>query len=226
MKFQSTVLESIQESPDVKLVRLVWDGVEKFPFRAGQWVGVWCDDYLGDNGKPVRRAFSIASKPGEKYVELCIARGKGLSAYLQDLKVGEKVWVDGPYGNFWLRPSKNYLFIAGGTGIAPFRSMIHDALQSGAKVVLIYSVKTPADFIYGQEFESLKGLELIPTITAEHNYPAWRGKQGRVQTILPGVWKKGFSVYLCGPLPMVEAVTAQLLELGQPKDQIFVDKWE
>ena len=136
------------------------------------------------------------------------------------------MWVDGPYGNFWLRPSKTYLFIAGGTGIAPFRSMIHDALQSGANVILLYSMKTPVDFIYRDEFESLEGLELIPTITADHKYPAWQGKQGRVQTLLPKVWKKDFSVYVCGPPMMVAEVEAQLLKLGQPKEQLFIDKWE
>lgn len=226
MKFLSTVLESVQVSPKVKLVRLVWDGVEKFPFRPGQWVGVWSDDYLGENGRPVRRAFSIASKQGEKYLELCVARGKGFSAFLQDLKEGSKIWVDGPYGNFWLRPAKECLFVAGGTGIAPFRPMVHEALKQGAKVALLYSAKTPADFVYLDEFKSLKGLKLVATITADHEYPVWDGKQGRVQKHLPSLLGKDCAVYVCGPPLMVEDVEALLLKSGHPKELLFIDKWE
>jgi len=223
MKVDAIVKEVLQETPKVKLVRLQLP--EKLGFRPGQWVGVWCDDFIGENNKPLRRAFSIASLTDEPYLELCVARGHALSAHLQDLKPGSKVHLDGPYGMFWLRPAQKYLFIAGGTGIAPFRPMIHQALSEGKEVVLIYSIKTPSDFIYRKELESLKGLKLISTITVE-SYPQWAGERGRVQNFLQKYFKKGYQVYICGPPGMVELVEKKLTELGQPKEQIFLDKWE
>jgi NAD(P)H-flavin reductase len=199
---------------------------EKIPFKPGQWVGVWCDDFIGENNKPLRRAFSIASKPEEDYLELCIARGQALSAHLQDLNPGSTVHIDGPFGMFWLRPSQKYMFIAGGTGIAPFRPMIHQALSEGKEVLLVYSFKTPSDFIYRKELESLKSkFKMIPTITVDQ-FPQWTGERGRVQNILQKYFKKGYDAYLCGPPAMVESVEAKLIALGQLKEKIFVDKWE
>lgn len=223
MKLDATVKEVVQETPKVKLVRL--ELPEKIAFKPGQWVGVWCDHFISENNKPLRRAFSIASFPDERDLELCISRGSGLSAHLQDLKPGSKVHVDGPYGLFWLRPAEKYLFIAGGTGIAPFRPMIKQALEEGKEVLLIYSMKTPSDFIYRKELEGLKGLKMIPTITVE-GFPQWQGERGRVQNFLQKYFKKGYQVYVCGPLGMVEAVEAKLAQLGQLKEQIFLDKWE
>jgi NAD(P)H-flavin reductase len=224
MKLDAKVKEVVQETPKVRLVRL--ELPQKFAFRPGQWVGVWCDDFIGENNKPLRRAFSIASHPEDDYIELCIARGKGLSAHLQDLMQGVVVHIDGPFGMFWLRPAEKYLFIAGGTGIAPFRPMIHQALKEGKEVLLLYSMKTPSDFIYLKELESLNGkFKLVPTITAE-GYPQWEGERGRVQTFLQKYFKKGYQAYLCGPPSMVEEVEKKLIALGQPKEHIFLDKWE
>ena len=227
MKFEATVKEVLQETPRVRLVHLTWPDVSKFAFKPGQWVGVYCDDFLGVNNKPLRRAFSIASKPGQDHIELCVTRGHGLSAHLQDLKPGAKVQVDGPYGMFWLRPAQKYLFIAGGTGIAPFRPMIHQALSEGKEVLLIYSIKTPSDFIYRKEFEGIKNskFKIIVTITVGE-FPQWEGENGRVQSFLQKYFKKDYEAYLCGPPAMVENVEKKLVSLGQPKEKIFVDKWE
>lgn len=228
MRVEAAVKEVVPVTPKVRLVRLVWPGVEKFAFRPGQWVGVWCDDFLGVNNKPVRRAFSIASSPGDEYLELCVARGELFSKHVQDLPPGAKVYVDGPFGMFWLRPAKEYLFVAGGTGIAPFRPMVHEALGMGAGVTLLYSMKSPSDFLYRTELEGLreKGLQLVPTVTSGLDFPAWTGRRGRVQALLGDVWKKGVDVYVCGPPAMVEGVVEELHRRGQPKEHVFVDKWE
>ena len=228
MKFDATVKEVLQETPKVKLVRLTWSGVSSFPFRSGQWVGVHCDEFVAPNNKPLRRAFSIASMPGDNYIELCVARGQGLSGHLQDLSLGSKLHVDGPYGLFWLRPAEKYLFVAGGTGIAPFRPMIQQALEEGKEVLLLYSMKTPSDFIYRNELEGLKNnpkFKMIVTITVDQ-FPKWEGERGRIPTFLDKYFKQGYGVYICGPPGMVENVEKKLVKLGQPKETIFVDKWE
>lgn len=225
MKFEGVVKEVVQETPRVRLVRVSLP--QKLNFRPGQWVGVWCEDFLGINHKPLRRAFSIASLPDESFIELCVARGQGLSRHLQDLKEGAKVCVDGPFGMFWLRPAEKYLFISGGTGIAPFRPMIRQALAEGKEVLVIYSVKSPSDFVYRKELESIDSpkFKLIVTVTAG-DFPAWKGETGRINTFLKKYFKSGYSAYLCGPPSMVESVEQELLNLGQPKDKLFVDKWE
>jgi len=227
MKFEATVKEVVQETPKVTLVRLTWPNVSSLGFKPGQWVGVYCDDYVGENNKPIRRAFSIASLPGEDYIELCVARGPRLSAYLQDLEVGTKVNVDGPFGMFWLRPSEKYLFIAGGTGIAPFRPMIHQALSENKEVLLLYSFKIPSDFIYSKELEGIDNpkFKMIATLTVDE-FPNWKGERGRIQTFLEKYFKQGYTVYICGPPGMVDATDKKLVKLGQPHENIYLDKWE
>lgn len=222
MKFTAVVHDNIQETPRVKRLLLSAPEIKDLKFRPGQWVGI-ASEQLKDGTRLVRKAFSIASSPDEPFLELCIARGKQLSAHLQDLVKGVKLNVDGPYGNFWLKPAEKYLFIAGGTGIAPLRPMIKEALNKGKEVVLLFSFKTSADFIYHKELEFLKGLTLVPTITQHDSH--WSGEKGRIQAILHKYWKSGFACYICGPPSMVEEVQKKLNELGQTKD-IFVEKWE
>jgi len=226
MRHEASVKEVITVSPDVKLVRLTWEGAEEFPFRPGQWVGLWCDEFKQHgSSRPLRRAFSIASSPGDPYLEFCIARGKALSAHLQDLAPGAKVWVDGPFGMFWLRPAKKYLFVAGGTGIAPVMPMIKQALEDGAEVTLLYSFKTATDFLYKAELQNMRKLTLVPSITREAPKD-WPHRRGRITTFLDEFYDPDAQVYICGPPGMVEATEEKLVELGQPKELIFVDKWE
>lgn len=224
MKFTAVVHDNIQETPRVKRLLLSAPEIKDLKFRPGQWVGI-ASEQLKDGTRLVRKAFSIASSPDENFLELCVAKGKNLSAHLQDLTKGAKLYVDGPYGNFWLKPAEKYLFIAGGTGIAPLRPMIKQALQEGKEVILLFSFKTSADFIYHRELETLKGkFILVPTITQQD--PHWNGETGRAQTILHKYWTRGFACYICGPPSMVEEVQKKLHELGQSKETIFVEKWE
>lgn len=230
MRVETRVKEVLQETPKVRLVRLTWDDAFEFPFKPGQWVGVWCEDFLDEKNRPVRRAFSIASKRGAPHVELCVARGQFFSKHLQDLSPGSKVMIDGPFGMFWVKPDHDdLLFIAGGTGIAPFRPMIHQALKDKKKVTLVFSMKTPSDFIYKDELEGLQdddNFNLVTTITGDNDFPAWEGKRGRVTTFLKDVARDDQAAYICGPNAFIEAVEGELVKLGLPKERIILDKWE
>ncbi len=224
MRFDSKILENLKESPRVHIIRL--SKPAEFLFKPGQWVSVWCDDFVDEKNNPVHRAFSIASFQDEPHIELCIARGTGLSAHLQDSPVGTVVHVDGPYGAFSLKSGRKCLFIAGGVGISPFRPMIRQALNDERQVLLIYSMRIPADFLYRKEFEFFgSDFKIVPTITMDHHYRVWEGERGRVQDFLKKYYKKDFDVYLCGPPPMVEAVIEKLKKLKHPEDKIFLDKW-
>jgi len=82
------------------------------------------------------------------------------------------------------------------------------------------------EIIYRKELETLKGaFKMITTVTAGE-FPAWDGETGRIQTFLEKYFKPGYEVFICGPAGMVEASEQKLVDLGQPKEQIFVDKWE
>lgn len=214
------ILEVVKETDNVSLVRL---SVKDFQFKPGQWISLWCDDFLEEGtDKPLRRAFSIASLPGE-YLELCIARGKALSAFLMDAKPGTKVHFNGPFGLFCLNDAKELMFLAGGTGVAPFRPMIHEALKKNIPVTLIYSVRDEESIIYKEELEALTSnpnFKLIITLTRQN----WDGETGRIPTFLEKYYKP-CDVYICGPPVMVESCETKLIELSLPKDKIHAEKW-
>ena len=136
--------------------------------------------------------YSIASSPGESatqdYLEFLLKlEPDGWGAHLRELRRGARVAVDGPFGSFVLParpPKRQFLFVAGGTGIAPLRSMIAHALETGhpGRLHLLYSARTPADFAYLPELRRLERsgrLELALNTTREIPR-GWRGERGRI----------------------------------------------
>jgi ferredoxin-NADP reductase len=199
-------------------------------------VGVTCDDYSLDGKKPYKRAFSIASSPYDKeFIELCVARGPHLSAHLLDLAERSEVNVEGPYGQFILNQPipDNLVFIAGGTGIAPIRSMIRTLVHEkfDKNFWLFFSIRYPEDYIYKAELEEyaqkFKNFHLVVTCTCKENHAAWKGERGRVTELLlkyiPSKIKPA-EVYLCGPPAMVDDTTKVLRSLGVTK--LHIDRWE
>jgi len=224
MKYEGQIVEVVQETPRVFLVRIEFPGVKDFRFRPGQWVGVLNKDFLESGTKrPLRRAFSIASLPGNDVLELCIAKGVGLSKFLIESRPGTEVRIDGPYGMFGIKPgAQELMFIAAGTGIAPFRPMIDQALKDNIKTTLIYCARSTDEQIYRKEFESLP-INTIVSYTRQQP-PGWTGETTHIPKFLHKYFRPA-DVYICGPPAMVEATQKKLLELGQPKDKIHVEKW-
>ena len=121
ISFTSALIDVIDLSSNTK--HFTFEVPKDFTFLAGQFVMV---GVIGDDGKPIRRAFSIASSPSSfnGKIELCvkILHDGRLSTRLARLKLGDTVSMQGPYGKFVLQDSsKEKLFLAAGTGIAPLR---------------------------------------------------------------------------------------------------------
>jgi len=207
----------IDETPRVK--RFVFD--ESLDFVPGQWVSVWSDEFLQE-GKPVRRAFSIASEPGAP-LELCVARGEFFSKFLHEANVGDVFNVKGPFGVFHLREHRKAFFIAGGTGIAPFVPMTNQAIRGGYYVVLLYSARSKEEILYRDWLERIRDrIMLTITLTREpHN----GFEQGRVTKLLKDTVKDDYDYYVCGFNQFIEDVAKELLAQGILKERMFFDKW-
>jgi ferredoxin-NADP reductase len=154
--------------------------------------------------------------------------------HLAGLKGGARLAVQGPVGTFVfpVRPSEHqFLFVAGGTGIAPLRSMIchaFDTRQPG-RLHLLYSARTPLDFAYGSELKryAREGrLELVLTATRE--VPAhWRGERGRITSERLGrlLETPETLCFVCGPAAMVDDVPRMLMNLGVEPTRIRIEEW-
>ncbi|HSK11380.1 MAG TPA: FAD-dependent oxidoreductase [Vicinamibacterales bacterium] len=215
------IVEARRETPRNLVVRLGL-GDHPFDFRAGEHV------LLGDVGGGDRRPYSIASAP------VHVARSRALEfliqvdandspgPHLRRLVAGVSLDVEGPAGDFTLPgdpAARSYLFVAGGTGVAPIRSMLWQVLetQPAACVGLVQTARSAEDLSYAAEFRALAGdgrIRLLESVTREAG--AWGGMRGRVGAaqLAPLIAGPDTLAFVCGPDSLVEEVPLLLSALG------------
>lgn len=209
--------------------------MDDLPFTPGQFVSIT----ERAEGKPVTRAYSIASPRGGNRFSLCLNRVPDghVSPYLFDLKRGDQVEVGEPLGYFTLRhPGHRAVFIATGTGIAPFRSMLLDHLpKTQPHITLLFGVRYEHGLLYRDEFEKLEqqygSFRFLPTVTRPG--ANWRGRTGRVQNHLDEALAlrtpdelETIDVYICGLREMVDEVRQALKDRGFGRKQIIYEKYD
>ncbi|HEX5035573.1 MAG TPA: FAD-binding oxidoreductase [bacterium] len=229
----TTKLEKIFDlTPTVRTFRLRFPEGKWIPFKAGQF----CMVHVPKNGeKPLKKAYSICSSPFETgYLDLCIKLVEGGFAtnWFWTLKEGDPITVTIPYGGFVLKePVENDLvFVATGTGLAPLRSMLRVLLRDGFQkpILLIFGVRYENEVLYSDEFRELEkkhsNFKFIPTISRPK---AWKGEVGYVQEKLKKyvIDPAGKQIYVCGLVPMIEAVQKAAEEIGFDKKQVHFEKY-
>lgn len=210
-------------------------GVEELAFKPGQFVSV--KEQV--DGKEVIRAYSIASPRAGNRFSLCLnCVEEGLiSPRLFSLKPGDVIEIGEPLGYFTLRnPGRRAVLVATGTGIAPFRSILHDQLSGlNSPVTLLFGVRHEHGLLYRSEFEELAGkhpnFRFLPTLTRPT--PSWAGRTGRVQLHLDEALslksdsdRANTDVYICGLKAMVDEVRAELKRRGLDRKQIIYEKYD
>ena len=207
-----------------------------FAFRAGQAIDVVLDDPAG--GEPLRHAFSIASAPAED--EIVIATRMRDSAYkraLAALEPGARVAIAGPFGELKLPKdaARPLLFVAGGIGITPFRSMLRQARaeRRQQRIAMVYVNRRPEDAAWLDELRQMAcdtdRFRLVATMTRPAEAErAWGGATGPVDAALVRRACERLEAPACfvaGPPPMVAAARAALLEAGVEEDDIHGEEF-
>jgi len=228
---KATLLEIRDLAPEVRHFRFEAPEVAELQFKAGQFVSF--TEVLG--GKKIIRPYSIASLPAGNRFELCLNRvQEGIfSPHLFDMKPGDSVEMSQPLGFFVVRnPHKPAIFVATGTGIAPFRPMVPDYLRrpEAKDLTLIFGVRYENSVYYGDEFEALAAkhpnFQFWPTLSRPE--PSWTGRYGHVQLhLLEAIGdRRDLDVYICGMKAMVDDVRAILKEMGFDRKQIIFEKYD
>jgi ferredoxin-NADP reductase len=210
--------------------------VPRFGFVAGQWLSFKATK---PDGEEITRAYSIASPPSEdNRFALCLNRVQDgfTSNYLCDMKEGDEIACSGPFGDFILRPPmRDTIFIATGTGIAPFRSMLHwllaeESRHQGKQLSLVFGNRTEKDIYYHEEFLNLANehpnFHYLPTLS--RGAPEWQGLQGYVQEHVPAIaqGRTDMHAYVCGLDKMVKANRDLLKSLGWDRKSILYEKYD
>ncbi len=228
---QARLIESVQIAPDVRHFVFEAPEVERVEFIPGQFVS-FTDDV---RGKKITRAYSIASEPCDNNrFGLCLNLVKDgiFSPHLFQMKPGDILEMLPPLGQFVLRhPDRDAILIATGTGIAPFRSILHAHLhETSAAFTLIFGVRQQSSLMYRTEFEEMARrfphFRFKPTLTLPDS--SWTGRTGRVQTHLAEEIgeRRDVDLYLCGLKAMVNDVRRILKEMGFDRKQIVYEKYD
>ena len=203
-------------------------------FRAGQYINL----FVNIDGVQTSRPYSIASAPGKAYLDITVRRMDGgfVSHYLLDrVKVGDQFESSGPNGTFYFEPlidSSNLVFLAGGSGITPFMSIIREVTHKKlpVNIHLIYGSRIPEDIVYRKELDSIarKHSNIKVDYVISEPPTGWKGHQGfldkaMITSLVGSVEGKTF--FMCGPSQMYTLCAKVLESLAIParrsKKEVF-----
>jgi ferredoxin-NADP reductase len=230
-------------SPSVRELTFERSDGAAFVFEPGQWVSF----VLSSGGTEIRRSYSIASSPnGTPRFDVTVTHvlgGPG-SSLLHSMQPGAHLTAIGPQG-FFTRPLANAppsLFVATGTGVTPFRSMLGAAIAAGDRtpIWLLFGVRREEDLLYREELADLAAahahFRVVPTLS-QPSGADWGGRRGYVQTHVrelldelaasPESGGTAPHAYICGLQRMVGSVRELLRkEMGLPRERVHTERYD
>ena len=220
---------------------------EILDYKAGQFAFFDIGEVYNDSKGPIRH-FTISSSPTEDFIMLSTRiRDSPYKQRLASLEKGAKVKVRGPQGEFVIHEdySKTAIFVSGGIGVTPFRSMIKYAtdMQLPLKIIMFDSNKNKESVLFKKEFDEWtsqnKNISIIYNLTEEKNpqeqqsspMDIWKGEYGRIDKAMilryvDSSTLKDSLFYICGPPNMLKAMKSLIQEeLKIPEEKIKVEEF-
>lgn len=234
--YNVTIIEDLTDK--IKRVRLeLPEGIE-LSYKPGQYVQILTPVYKG-NDEEVYRAYSITTPPSSKNaIELFIGYiPDGIcTTYIHKfLKVGDKLTVVGPFGDFQYRQSeKEMLLVAIGTGMSPIMSILRYMNENkiNQKATFFFGARTRSDMFMMDELSNLEefmpDFKLVTCLSRPTETCNWTGEVGRVNNLIEKYVESGENkeAYLCGSPGMVDSVMPILINKGLKTEDILYDKFE
>jgi Na+-transporting NADH:ubiquinone oxidoreductase subunit F len=227
---------------DIKELYFSLEG-QKIEFAPGKYVQLVVPPY-DKVPESVQRAYSMSSSPGDDgHVEILVRFVPGGIATTwvhRHLKAGDTVELVGPFGEFYVRDTAaTMLCVAGGSGMAPFRSILRHMADSGAwgdrDIWYFFGARTTKDMFYLDELEALSKrlprFHFVSALSEPKPDEGWTGDTGLITDVLDRYIKeriakdRPFEGYLCGSPGMIAACTKVMTKNGVPEDRIYYDKF-
>jgi predicted ferric reductase len=226
------VLEVRGERGDTSTLVMRPDGHPGFRFSPGQfgWLTVWGSPFR-ITGHPF--SFSSSAEVADGRVEMTIRNLGDFTSAIPEVPVGQRVYIDGPYGAFTIgNPADMHVLIAGGVGITPMTSMIRTLADRGdpRPVILLYGSKDWESITFREELETLKArLDLTVVHVLADPPPGWTGERGFISA---QVFKRHLpppyadhEYFICGPNVMMDAIEAALGEMQVPMSKYHSERY-
>jgi benzoate/toluate 1,2-dioxygenase reductase subunit len=225
-RFAATVSKIEQHNDAAVVLELAVEATAPV-FLPGQYVNI---DVPGSGQL---RSYSFSSVPGESRISFLIKKIPGgvMSTWLESADIGNKVDLTGPLGSFYLRAvERPLLLLAGGTGLAPFLSMLEALTRANSqqKVHLIYGVTRDLDLVLVDAIEAYKAklpnfsyATVVADADSTHPRKGWVTQHMAAETLNDG----DVDVYLCGPPPMVDAVRKHFDDNGVQPNSFHYEKF-
>ena len=225
-------VESIEHlAPDVIRLWIVLDGGRRIDFSAGQYINIVLED-------GARRAYSFANPPHDnERIELHVRRipgGRFTTDVFEHMRAGDRIEFEGPLGRFTLRESERpILFIAGATGFAPVKSIIEDAFRRGIQrpMWLYWGVRERKDLYMAGLAERWQAehpnFHFVPVLSDVPADDPWPGRRALVHQAMLADFPdmRGYELYACGSVGMVESAVPAFLSQGLEEDFCYTDSF-
>ena len=212
-------------------------------FEAGKYVQLVIPPYNKIKGT-TQRAYSMSSRPSDKnHIEVLVRLVPGgiATTYVHEqLKEGDQMALVGPFGDFRRTDSNSVMIcVAGGSGMAPFKSMLHDMAEKGdtsRELWYFFGARSTRDMFYLDEMRELEkklpNFHFVPALSEPEEGDGWDGPTGLITEVLDSYLKKDIvsegrtlEGYLCGSPGMIDACNRVMTDNGISLDNIYYDKF-
>jgi len=227
IRHQLRVANVVPEAPGVISIYVTGRDLDQLAVRAGQWFRwrfLTADDWWRSH------PFSLSAAPNGQFLRLTVKELGDHTRMLQRLRIGTRVFVEGPYGNLTgaRRTRPRVLMIAGGIGITPLRALLEELPAGRGDLTLVYRARRTEDIVFRQELDQLVALRgatvhYVGGSRGTPEQPTDPLGPGPLRRLVPDVKQR--DVYICGPLPMMEAVRRTLQALQVPASQIHDERF-
>lgn len=221
-KFPAKVTQIDQATKRIKTFRLNY-GDRPYSFKPGQWI-----DLFGPNETDIGGYTITSSNKDHGFIDLAVRESSThpVTKYLHnEVNVGDEVMITEGQGKFFLTNdlmNSSLTLIAGGIGITPLLSMFRSTDKTQTPVKIFYSVSSDEDILFRDELAPYATFTVTKSPT-----PHWHGETNRINIDFLKKYNCDFNshFFICGPRPLIDGITKELLETGVPKERIHYEKW-
>ncbi|MBC7707785.1 ferric reductase-like transmembrane domain-containing protein [Polaromonas sp.] len=227
LRFKFKVSRVVSETPTTSSLYISGKNLNNWPAKPGKYVLV---RFLAKGFIFQEHPFSLSAVPNSDYFRLTIRNSGDYTSKIPQVKPGTPVLVSGPFGRFTsdVALTNKRLFVAGGVGITPLRTLLQEALAAKNDCILLYGNRNLDDVIFKNELATFinKGLKLIPVFSEAPNN--FKGESGyingdRIKRLVPDFAKR--DIYICGPQPMMDSVITDLRKTSLLPEQLHYERF-